>query len=159
MRLQTRAGRDVTANWMDLAFAGRQLPAEIVLDGEGVVYTGPPLASRTTYHWRVRVRDTDGALGPWAEATFETGILEASEWQARWISHSASDKKQDDAERLGGSDLSAAPHHVQGIEGRRGGDLDLVSLLPSRDWQLPAELGGEGADAERLDTASTSTPS
>lgn len=60
----------------------------------GVVYSGPPLASRTTYHWRVRVRDTDGALSPWAEATFETGILEASEWQARWISHSASDKKQ-----------------------------------------------------------------
>ncbi len=58
----------------------------------------------------------------------------------------------DDAERLGGSDMSAAPHHVQGIEGRPGGDLDLVFLLPGRAWQLPAELGGEGADAERLDT-------
>ncbi|MBV1940832.1 DNA ligase [Streptomyces sp. BV286] len=38
VRLQTRAGRDVTSVWMDLALAGMQLPAGVVLDGEGIVY-------------------------------------------------------------------------------------------------------------------------
>ncbi|MFF0736001.1 DNA ligase [Streptomyces chartreusis] len=38
VRLQTRSGRDVTAVWMDLALAGMQLPAGVVLDGEGIVY-------------------------------------------------------------------------------------------------------------------------
>ncbi|MFD5856102.1 ATP-dependent DNA ligase [Streptomyces chartreusis] len=40
VRLQTRSGRDVTAVWMDLALAGMQLPAGVVLDGEGIVYVG-----------------------------------------------------------------------------------------------------------------------
>jgi ATP-dependent DNA ligase len=38
VRLQTRSGRDVTSVWMDLALAGMQLPAGVVLDGEGIVY-------------------------------------------------------------------------------------------------------------------------
>lgn len=38
VRLQTRSGRDVTRQWLDLALAGMQLPASLVLDGEGVVY-------------------------------------------------------------------------------------------------------------------------
>ncbi|MFE9127739.1 DNA ligase [Streptomyces sp. NPDC007148] len=36
-RLQSRSGRDVTANWMDLALAGMGLPHGVVLDGEAVV--------------------------------------------------------------------------------------------------------------------------
>ncbi|MFF5968189.1 DNA ligase [Streptomyces collinus] len=37
VRLQTRAGRDVTANWMDLALPGMELPPGVVLDGEAVI--------------------------------------------------------------------------------------------------------------------------
>ncbi|MFI0141546.1 ATP-dependent DNA ligase [Streptomyces luteogriseus] len=37
VRLQTRAGRDVTANWMDLALPGMELPPSTVLDGEAVI--------------------------------------------------------------------------------------------------------------------------
>ncbi|MGW0704472.1 family 78 glycoside hydrolase catalytic domain [Streptomyces sp. NPDC002643] len=60
----------------------------------GVLYGGTPLASGTTYHWRVRVRDTDGGMTEWADATFETGILDASQWHARWISHPESNKNE-----------------------------------------------------------------
>jgi alpha-L-rhamnosidase len=60
----------------------------------GVVYGGPRLASRMAYYWRVRVRDTDGGISAWAGAAFETGILDASQWHARWITHPGSDKKQ-----------------------------------------------------------------
>ncbi|AKN68712.1 hypothetical protein QR97_01840 [Streptomyces sp. PBH53] len=43
VRLQARprpdgAANDVTANWTDLALAGMQLPAGVVLDGEAVIY-------------------------------------------------------------------------------------------------------------------------
>lgn len=37
VRMQARSGRDVTAVWMDLAVAGMDLPAGVVLDGEAVV--------------------------------------------------------------------------------------------------------------------------
>ncbi|MFF5188800.1 DNA ligase [Streptomyces sp. NPDC000345] len=40
VRLQARSGRDVTANWMDLALAAfEMLPPGVVLDGEAVIYT------------------------------------------------------------------------------------------------------------------------
>jgi ATP-dependent DNA ligase len=40
VRLQARSGRDVTANWMDLALAAfEMLPPGEVLDGEAVIYT------------------------------------------------------------------------------------------------------------------------
>ena len=38
VRLQSRAGRDVTALWMDLAVAAMRLPPGVFLDGEAVVY-------------------------------------------------------------------------------------------------------------------------
>jgi ATP-dependent DNA ligase len=38
VRLQSRAGRDVTALWMDLAVAAMRLPPGVILDGEAVVY-------------------------------------------------------------------------------------------------------------------------
>ncbi len=38
VRLQSRAGRDVTAVWMDLAVAGMNLPPGTVIDGEAVIW-------------------------------------------------------------------------------------------------------------------------
>ncbi|MGW2550058.1 ATP-dependent DNA ligase [Streptomyces sp. NPDC001635] len=40
VRLHTRAGRDVTSQWMDLAVPAMQLRPATVLDGEAVVYVG-----------------------------------------------------------------------------------------------------------------------
>lgn len=49
------------------------------------VYNGNVLQSNTTYFWRVRVWLSD-ELAVWSEpAFFHTGILNASEWQAQWI--------------------------------------------------------------------------
>ena len=51
-----------------------------------VVYGGPPLASRTRYTWRVRVWDAKGRASPWsASASWETGLLQPSDWTASWI--------------------------------------------------------------------------
>ncbi len=51
-----------------------------------VDYGGPPLRSGTRYFWRVRVWDADGHRAAWSTAAFwETGLLEPSDWTARWI--------------------------------------------------------------------------
>ncbi|MEU0177044.1 family 78 glycoside hydrolase catalytic domain [Streptomyces massasporeus] len=52
-----------------------------------VAYGGPDLKSATRYHWRVRVWDDKGAVSRWsADAYFETGLLDADDWDgAQWI--------------------------------------------------------------------------
>ena len=43
--------------------------------------------SKTRYYVRVRVTDLAGNESGWSEPSFfEMGLLEASEWQAKWIS-------------------------------------------------------------------------
>ncbi|TQM15025.1 alpha-L-rhamnosidase [Pseudonocardia kunmingensis] len=50
------------------------------------VYGGPPLASRTRYHWTVRTWDERGREGPAAgTAWFETAMPDPQDWTAAWI--------------------------------------------------------------------------
>lgn len=52
----------------------------------GIRYEGKSLVSRMRYWWRVRAWDADGAASAWSEPAFwETGLLDESEWSARWI--------------------------------------------------------------------------
>ncbi|MGW0087327.1 family 78 glycoside hydrolase catalytic domain [Streptomyces sp. NPDC003393] len=58
-----------------------------------VGYGGPALTSHTGYHWSVRVWDDQGTASGWSDdATFETGLLDASEWQADWIGANPADR-------------------------------------------------------------------
>lgn len=52
-----------------------------------VGYGGPALSSQTRYVWQVRTWDGDGAESAWSEpASFETGLLDASDWgDAAWV--------------------------------------------------------------------------
>ncbi len=52
-----------------------------------VPYGGPSPSSRDRYVWRVQTRSLDGALSAWsAPASWEMGLLQASDWSAQWIS-------------------------------------------------------------------------
>ena len=52
-----------------------------------IPYEGRPLASRQRAFWSVRVWDETGRASDWSKpAEWITGILENSDWQARWIS-------------------------------------------------------------------------
>ena len=44
------------------------------------------LASRERVNWRVRLWDEHGKPGEWTEASFEMGLLDPSDWTAKWIS-------------------------------------------------------------------------
>ncbi len=51
-----------------------------------VEYGGKPLASNIRCYWKVQVRDEDGAFSAWSKpARWSMGLLEQSEWSAKWI--------------------------------------------------------------------------
>lgn len=51
-----------------------------------IPYEGTPLQSDKTYYWRVKVRDEQGRESAWSDTrTWTTGLLDASDWSARWI--------------------------------------------------------------------------
>ncbi|MBR4467255.1 MAG: family 78 glycoside hydrolase catalytic domain, partial [Clostridia bacterium] len=43
------------------------------------------LASRERVDYKIRVWDENGEPGDWSESFFEMGLLEVSDWQAKWI--------------------------------------------------------------------------
>lgn len=43
------------------------------------------LESREKVHWKIRLWDENDQPGDWAEASFEMGLLEKNDWQAKWI--------------------------------------------------------------------------
>jgi hypothetical protein len=68
--------------------AGDQWDSGKVASGEftHVVYGGKQLESERTYYWKVRYWDQDGRPSPYSRAArFETGLLAASDWKAKWI--------------------------------------------------------------------------
>jgi alpha-L-rhamnosidase len=49
-------------------------------------YAGPPLVPGQRYHWQVRAWSGDGSATEWsAPAFWETGLMGAAQWKARWI--------------------------------------------------------------------------
>ncbi|MFD4948286.1 alpha-L-rhamnosidase [Streptomyces sp. NPDC058239] len=60
-----------------------------VVSGDSVLvpYAGPRLRPRTRYFWSVRVWDADGGVSEWSAASWwETALMDASQWSAKWIS-------------------------------------------------------------------------
>lgn len=66
-----------------------------------VGYGGPALGSHRACYWKVRVWDQDGRPSGWSEtATWSMGLLNPSDWQAKWI----------------GRDEAEAPKRLTGAE-------------------------------------------
>ncbi|MFF2330938.1 MULTISPECIES: family 78 glycoside hydrolase catalytic domain [unclassified Streptomyces] len=60
-----------------------------VTDPEAIAveYTGPALADRTRYHWRVSVWPAASTVPAEATSWFETAFGDADAWRASWITH------------------------------------------------------------------------
>jgi alpha-L-rhamnosidase len=50
-----------------------------------IVYAGAPLKPQHRYAWKVITWDSEGKLTPSVPASFETGMMSASDWKAQWI--------------------------------------------------------------------------
>ncbi|MDR1592884.1 MAG: glycoside hydrolase family 78 protein [Prevotellaceae bacterium] len=51
-----------------------------------VTYSGKPLTPFTKYFWRVEIKDKDNIVKTSEVASFETGIMDMSNWKGYWIS-------------------------------------------------------------------------
>ena len=49
------------------------------------VKCGYEAGTRERVDWKLRLWDGDGDSGEWTEAWYETGLVQASNWQAKWI--------------------------------------------------------------------------
>lgn len=58
-----------------------------------IPYAGKDLSSRDCVEWAVRLKDENGIWGEWAKSRFEMGLLEPSDWTAKWISGDYKPKK------------------------------------------------------------------
>ncbi len=61
--------------------SGRQASSESV----GIAYGGPALQARKRYYWMVHVWDANGQSQSSQVAWWEMGLLQHSDWSARWI--------------------------------------------------------------------------
>ncbi|WP_433789101.1 family 78 glycoside hydrolase catalytic domain [Actinoplanes sp. CA-252034] len=81
VRVATTAAR-LAAGRADVWDSGRTTGG----DSTQVAYGGPALTSATRYHWQVRVWDAAGRGSAWSTPSWwETGLLRAEDWQAKWI--------------------------------------------------------------------------
>ncbi len=81
----------------DLWDSGRVETGETV----NVEYAGGELASREVCHWKVRAWDSGGRPSEWSEpALWSMGLLEPSDWQARYISYRDESPIWEDPEEL-----------------------------------------------------------
>lgn len=58
-----------------------------------IEYSGHSLNSRDRILWKVRLWDENDIASHWSEANFEIGLLNASDWAAKWITGNYSVKK------------------------------------------------------------------
>jgi len=58
-----------------------------------IAYMGKPLESRETCWWKVRIWDQGGKVSAWSEpARWSMGLLQASDWDAKWIGLNGGDE-------------------------------------------------------------------
>ncbi len=62
-----------------------------------LTYGGKPLVSFTKYYWRIKVFNQKDEPSAWSDInTFETAMLDAQDWTARWISDGSKNPAKDE---------------------------------------------------------------
>ena len=107
-------------------FVGRDNPAS--------PYAGKPLQSKRVYFWKVRVWDENDHPSSWSEQRFwSMGLLEKSEWAAKWISDpSAVTTPQAEAESIRGVNSGYRSQSLQGRLSEMGCDRPRRSCTSRR---------------------------
>ena len=107
-----------------------------------VDYAGKPLASRSRVWWKVRAWDKDGQPTVWsAPGSWEMGLLNPSDWLARWIANAASMTNSPPPAPLNGYHSQMANHADTpkwvAVDLGAPRTFDGARLFPARpyDWQ------------------------
>jgi alpha-L-rhamnosidase len=120
-----------------------------------VPWPGPDVGSRQRVVWRVKTWGIDGAESEWSSpAWFETGLLDPSDWAARWIEPAETVRSAHvlrHAFRLdapaGEARLYATAHGVYEtfLNGRRVGEVELAPGYTSYPTTLHVQVYDVGA--------------
>lgn len=110
-----------------------------------LTYAGRPLRSRQQCHWRVRVRDEQGRWSIWSQpAQFGIGLLEQSDWRAKWITHpNLADKSS--FKRVNGWHSQFAEQDVPctiTLKWDTPRPLDGLRLFPAMPFDYPEDVPG-----------------
>lgn len=80
-------GQKQTAYCIDAVVDGKEWSSGKVESGSMHADFGGALKSRSTVRFKIKLWDENGNEGEWSdENTFEMGLLEKTDWQAKWIS-------------------------------------------------------------------------
>ena len=80
-------GQKQTAYCVDAVVDGKEWSSGKVESGSMHADFGGALESRSAVRFKIKLWDENGNEGEWSdENTFETGLLEKTDWQAKWIS-------------------------------------------------------------------------
>lgn len=80
-------GQKQTAYYVDAVVDGKEWSSGKVESGSMHADFGGALKSRSEVRFKIRLWDENGNEGEWSdENTFEMGLLEKTDWQAKWIS-------------------------------------------------------------------------
>ena len=112
-----------------------------------IVYSGQPLRSRMRVWWKVRAWDKAGRSSAWsAPAKWTMGLLERSDWQAKWIADPAGATNAAARGPLNGyhSELAKSPDTVKWVAVDLGQPqtLDSVGLFPARPYDFQPDTPG-----------------
>jgi alpha-L-rhamnosidase len=115
-----------------------------------IVYAGKPLSSRAVAFWRVRVWDENGRPTAWSKPGFwSMGLLDARDWQARWIGGSRDpDEAKPDGRRSprngfhSGIASDAAENKWVAINLGGLKSIDAVRLFPARPFNWLSDTPG-----------------
>ncbi len=110
-----------------------------------VVYDGPPLTSRQRLYWRVRTWDGDDQVSPWSAVSWwETGLLDAADWSARWIAPPKIVKEEEELpwgswiwhEKVKGSDTNVYMRLPFEIPADRKLDAAILNMTVDDDFEI-----------------------
>jgi alpha-L-rhamnosidase len=110
-----------------------------------VVYAGRPLRPRTRAYWKVRVWDKHDHPSPWSSSAHWTmGLLERSDWEAKWIGDSDPPPPVTPANNGYHSEFASSPDTRKWVMIDLGESvkLDGIRLHPARPYDWKADVPG-----------------
>lgn len=85
--------RDISAGKGNIWSTGKVSSSESL----HVIYNGKPLQPFSKYYWRVKVYDSGDQGSDWSNTgSFETAMLSASDWKAKWINDGSRQFEKDE---------------------------------------------------------------
>jgi alpha-L-rhamnosidase len=101
-------------------------------DTAQIVYGGKPLQSRQTVFWKVRAWDRTGKESSWSKpARWEMGLLQPSDWSAKWIGTDVTNTKA-------GGVITIRKARYETVDG--SGSLDVTPFLKQLTASNPRRI-------------------